>query len=88
MEGDKVIKPEVAVSYGNFIQVIIDFIIIAISIFIVVKVVMRLSEMRKKEEEAKEEAAAEEAPAEPPADIQLLTEIRDLLKANQVEKKE
>ena len=87
-EGDKVIKPEVAISYGNFIQVIIDFIIIAISIFIIVKIVMRLAEMRKKEEEAKEEAPAEEAPAEPPADVKLLTEIRDLLKEKQQAQKE
>ena len=44
--------------------------------------------MRKKEEEAKEEAPAEEAPAEPPADVQLLTEIRDLLKEKQQAPKE
>lgn len=87
-EGDKVIKPEVAISYGNFIQVIIDFLIIAISIFIVIKIVMRLSEMRKKEKEAQEEAPAEEAPAEPPVDVQLLTEIRDLLKEKQQAQKE
>ncbi len=63
--------PEVAINYGNFIQVIIDFLIIAFSVFLLVKAINALS--RKKEE-----APAE--PAAPPADIQLLTEIRDLLK--------
>lgn len=86
-EGDKVIKPEVAIFYGNFIQVIIDFLIIAISIFIAIKIVMRLSELRKKEEEV-QETPAEEAPPEPPADVQLLTEIRNILKEKQETKKE
>ncbi|MGN0917914.1 MAG: large-conductance mechanosensitive channel protein MscL [Oxalobacter sp.] len=87
-EGDKVIKPEVAISYGNFIQVIIDFLIIAISIFIVIKIVVRLSELRKKEAEAQETPAEEAPPEPPPADVQLLTEIRDLLKEKQEIKKE
>lgn len=63
--------PEVAINYGNFIQVIIDFLIIAFSVFLLVKAINALSKK-------KEEAPAE--PAAPPADIQLLTEIRDLLK--------
>ena len=75
MEGDKVISPEVAISYGNFIQVVFDFLIIALAVFFLVKGINALT--RKKEAEAK-------TPPAPPADIQLLTEIRDLLK----EKKE
>ncbi len=62
---------EVAVNYGMFIQNIVDFFIIAFSIFVALKVVMKF---KKKEEEA---------PAEPPAPSNeevLLTEIRDLLK--------
>lgn len=85
-DGDRIIKPEIVLAYGNFIQVIIDFIIIAISIFVVIKVVTRLSELRKKE--VAEEAAATEEPAAPPEDVQLLTEIRDLLKAQQEKKSE
>ncbi len=85
-EGDKVIKPEIAISYGNFIQVIVDFFIIAVSIFIVIKIMMRLVAMSKKEE-VKEETPVEEAPPELPADVQLLTEIRDLLKEKHQEKK-
>lgn len=71
MEGDKVITPAVTINYGNFIQVTLDFLIIAFSVFLLVKAVNSLS--KKKEE-------AQAAPAAPPADIQLLTQIRDLLK--------
>lgn len=61
---------EVAVNYGMFIQNIVDFLIIAFSIFIALRVMMRF---RKK---AQEEAAA---PAGPSAEEKLLTEIRDIL---------
>ena len=71
MDGDKVVSPAVSINYGNFLQVIFDFIIIAFSIFMLVKGINALN--KKKEE-------APAAPAPPPADIQLLTEIRDLLK--------
>ena len=83
--GDKVIKPEIVLAYGNFIQVVIDFLIIAISIFIVIKIITRLSQLRQKGDEAENVTPAEQnVTPEPPVDIQLLTEIRDLLK----EKKE
>lgn len=59
---------EVAVNYGVFINTLIQFLIVAFAIFIVVKAINRISR--------KEEAA----PAPPPADVVLLTEIRDLLK--------
>ena len=60
-----------AVKYGNFISAVINFIIIAFVLFIIIKGV---NAAKKKEE------AAPAAPAAPPADIKLLTEIRDLLK--------
>ena len=56
------------VKYGVFINAVINFLIVAFVIFMLVKQVNRL-----KEKEA-------EAPAAPPADVKLLTEIRDLLK--------
>lgn len=71
MEGDKVITPAVSINYGNFMQSTFDFIIIAFSIFLLVKGINSLN---------KKKAEAPAAPAPPPADIQLLTEIRDLLK--------
>ncbi|WP_300727934.1 large-conductance mechanosensitive channel protein MscL [uncultured Bacteroides sp.] len=78
MEGDKVITPQLALNYGNFIQMIIDFIIIAFSVFLFIK---GLNAMKRKK---KEEAPA--TPPAPPADVQLLTEIRDLLKKQDVNK--
>lgn len=65
----------VTLNYGQFIQDVVDFLIIAFCIFLMIKGIAALS--RKKEEEK----AAEPAPApEPSAEEKLLTEIRDLLK--------
>ena len=75
------IVPENAVTYGVFLQSIIDFLIIAFSIFVVIKVMMnaekKMQELfsKKKEEEA---AAEEAAPVED--EISVLKEIRDMLK--------
>ena len=63
---------EVAVNYGLFIQNIVDFLIIALSIFVALRVVMKFM----KEKEAEETPA----PAEPTKEETLLTEIRDLLR--------
>lgn len=62
------------VKYGMFIQNIIDFLIIAICIFSMIKVMNSIS-AKKKEEPA--------APAEPSNEEKLLSEIRDLLKKKQ-----
>ena len=71
IEGTGVTTPEVTINYGNFIQVTFDFLIIAFSIFMVIK---SINKFKKKEEEAPA------APATPPEDVELLKEIRDLLK--------
>jgi len=60
---------EVSINYGSFINTIITFIIIAFAIFVVIKGINRLQKKK------------DEAPAAPPADVALLTEIRDLLKS-------
>ncbi|MCB1889718.1 MAG: large conductance mechanosensitive channel protein MscL [Rhodocyclaceae bacterium] len=61
------------VKYGLFINTVIDFVIIALAIFVAIKAMNRLKR--------KEEAAPEpEAPAPDPEDVVLLREIRDLLK--------
>lgn len=62
---------EVAINYGIFIQNIVDFFIIAFSIFVALRVIMKFK---------KKEAEAPVAPAEPTKEEQLLTEIRDILK--------
>ena len=65
-------------TYGNFISAVINFFILAIVVFLIVKGINKLSEIGKKKEE---EAPAEEpAPPAPSAEEVLLTEIRDLLK--------
>ncbi len=60
------------IAYGSFLTIVINFLILAWIIFLMVKAI---SKMRR------EEPAAPAEPAAAPADIQLLTEIRDLLKA-------
>ena len=67
----EVIREAVTFNYGMFIQNIVDFIIIAFSIFMALRFIMKF---KKKEEEAPA------APAEPTTEEKLLTEIRDLLK--------
>ena len=74
MDGATVVQPavnQVSINYGNFIQTVIDFIIVAFCIFLVIKA---MNNLKKKEE------AAPAAPAAPPEDVVLLKEIRDLLK--------
>ena len=65
--------PEIAVNYGSFIAVVLDFLIIAFALFLVVKAINKLRSIGKKEEPAEEEDPA-------PTSEELLTEIRDLLK--------
>ncbi len=68
----EVLKPEAAIMYGNFIQNIFDFFIVAFCIFFFVQ---QISKLKKKNEEP----APEPAPAGPTTE-ELLSEIRDLLK--------
>jgi large conductance mechanosensitive channel len=65
-------KGEVAIQWGAFINTVITFVIIAFAIFLVIKLMNRM--LRKEEP----------APAAPPAEVALLTEIRDLLKSRPV----
>ena len=63
-------------NYGNFISAVINFFILALVVFFLVKGLNRLAEIGKKEEKAEEPPA----PPAPSAEEVLLTEIRDLLK--------
>lgn len=75
---------EVAIKYGAFIQHIIDFVIIALCLFVVIKTAMNFRKKLESLKKAEEEAPAEEpAPAEPSIEEKnaaVLAEIRDLLK--------
>ena len=74
----EVVTPEVAINYGIFINTILEFLILALCIFLVVTAIKKanekLSSLKKKEEE-------EAAPEEPSEEVKLLTEIRDALKS-------
>lgn len=71
----EVIKGAVTLNIGNFMQSIFDFLIIACAIFFIVKVMNKLN--RKK-------AIEPPAPPKPSVEVELLTEIRDLLKKNNI----
>ena len=92
MDGEEVVKEAVTINYGNFIQEIVNFLIIALSIFCVVRIIAKSKEKmeaKKKAEEAAAKKAAEEEAAKKaaeeaalhPSTEALLAEIRDLLKA-------
>lgn len=70
---------EISIAYGEFLQAIIDFLLIAFSVFCVVKIINTVKDrLQKKETEEIEEAPVEEP--KPSEEVLLLTEIRDLLK--------
>jgi large conductance mechanosensitive channel len=66
---------DAVITYGNFIQAVVNFLIIAYVIFLLVRTLNNLQKRFARE-------AAVEPPPEASADVQLLGEIRDLLKAN------
>lgn len=69
----EVLKPEVTMNWGSWIQTIVDFLIVAFCIFVAIKAINKLKR-------TKAEEPAPEAPAEPTKEEVLLTEIRDILK--------
>lgn len=79
----KLLTEETALGYGMFIQEVLEFFIIAICIFVMLKVVLsfkdKFMKLAKKEEIEAAEEAAKETPAESTEDI--LKDIRELLKA-------
>ncbi len=86
-DGVTVVTPEVAVKYGQFIQYIVDFLIVAFCMFLVIRIFMKMREKMEAKKLAEEAAAAAEAAAnaEPPAPtveeqtLATLQEIKELL---------
>ena len=74
-EGETVVREEIAVNYGSFIAVILDFIIVAFAVFCMVKTVNKMHDKLSKSAEPEPEKEPE-----PTKEEVLLTEIRDLLK--------
>ncbi len=83
MDGTEVITPEVAITWGAFVQTIVDFLIIAFCIFVAIKFISNLRRDKAAEVAAEAEAAAD---PEPTKEEVLLTEIRDLLKQDLTKK--
>ena len=82
MDGTEIIKPEVTLNWGTWVQTIVNFLIVAFCIFVAIKFMNRLRKRKDLEDET--EAAVADAPTK---DQELLTEIRDLLKQQAEEKK-
>ncbi len=87
MDGETVVTPEVAIRYGAFISFIINFLIVALTLFIVLRASMtfqkKMDSLRKKKEE--EELAAPAAPPEPTVEektLAVLEDIKDMLAEN------
>lgn len=80
-EDGTVAKEAVVIGIGTFVSAVIDFVLVALVVFIMIKAFNaakdKAERLKKKEEEA---AAAEEPAPEPSEEVKLLSEIRDLLK--------
>ena len=79
-EAGEVVKEAITLGFGNFVATIIDFILIALVVFLIVKAFNKVHELGEKKKKAEEEAAPPPADPEPTAEEKLLMEIRDLLK--------
>ena len=81
MEGETVVKEERAIRYGVFLDALLNFLLIAVCVFAVIKVINTIKEKAEKLKKKEEEEAKAEAPAPAPdPQVVLLEEIRDLLK--------
>lgn len=80
-EDGTVAKEAVVIGIGTFVSAVIDFLLVALVVFIMIKAFNaakdKAESLKKKEEEA---AAAEEPAPDPSEEVKLLSEIRDLLK--------
>ena len=78
-EAGEVVQQAITIGFGNLVATIVDFILIALVVFFIVKTFNKARDMAEAKKK-KEEEAAPPAPPEPSAEEKLLTEIRDLLK--------
>lgn len=79
---ETVVTPEVAVTYGVLLQAVIDFLIVAFCIFVALKILLALQTKTKELllKKVEEEQAAEEAAAPSETEMDVLKDIRELLK--------
>ena len=80
MDGDTVVKEAITLGFGNLVGTIIDFLLIALVVFAIVKTMNAAKAKAEAKKKAEEAAAPPPPPPEPTKEELLLTEIRDLLK--------
>ena len=80
-EAGEVVKEAITIGFGTLVAAVIDFILVSLVVFAIVKIFNAAREKAEAKKKAAEEAAKEpEKPAEPSEEILLLREIRDSLK--------
>ena len=79
MEGETVVQEAITIGFGTLVGTVVDFLLIAMVVFAIVKTMNKAKEKAEAKKKA-EEAAAPPAPPAPSKEEVLLTEIRDLLK--------
>ena len=81
-DAGEVVKEAITLGFGTFVGTVIDFLLVALVVFGIVKAFNKAHELAEKKKKEEEAAAAAEAPAAPaaPSTEDLLAEIRDLLK--------
>ena len=77
-DGVTVSVPEVAIRYGQFVQYIIDFLIVAFCMFLVIKLFMGMRTKLEAAKKKEEEAVVEAAPAEPSVEEKTLATLNDI----------
>ena len=80
MDGTTVVKEAITLGFGNLVGTIIDFLLIALVVFAIVKTMNAAKAKAEAKKKAEEAAAPPPPPPEPTKEELLLTEIRDLLK--------
>ena len=80
MDGETVVQEAITIGFGTLVATIIDFLLIAMVVFAIVKAMNVAKAKAEAKKKAEEEAAPPPAPPAPSAEEVLLTEIRDLLK--------
>ena len=76
----EVVKEAIVIGFGSLVATVIDFLLIALVIFLMLKAINRAKKRMEKLKKQEEEAPAAPEPPKPTLDQELLTEIRDLLK--------
>ena len=81
MDGETVVQEAITIGFGTLVATVIDFLLVALVVFAIVKAMNKAKEVAEAKKKAEEAAAPPPAPPAPTKEELLLTEIRDLLKS-------